>query len=288
MNQERIGKFIAQLRKEKGWTQEEFAERLSVSSKTISRWENGNYMPDISILEIICNELGITVSEFLKGGRIKEEEIITESNRNILSLLELKNKEKRKYKIVFYIGIFLLVILIILCILQSISIAGIKYTDNDDKDTLIWFKDGIYINDKGVEITPFGSRVLNHCGYTAEEKREVTEDNYQECFNNYYSELEIIHYYDGFTLLTDKTDDYTFIGDSRIRIRKLIERVWPFIGSVSKEVEDEYYCFLGLSKYETFILSKYENNKCNLDADICGWLKQEGTKPEFDVDKYCQ
>lgn len=289
MNQERIGKFIAELRKEKGWTQEEFGEILGVSSKTISRWENGNYMPDISILENICNELGITVSEFLKGERIKEEEIITESNKNILDLLENKKREKRKYKKFLFTGIIFLVILLVLCINQAVSLTRMKNIDNDDEDTLIWFKDGVYINNQGVEITPFGSLVLSHYGFKTEDKREVSEEVYQSYLNQYYATLEIIHYY-GYILLTDKTDQKTFIGNDEIRVRKLTGKMWPLLAPAMEEVEgDEYYCFLGFSKYGTYILSKYEDNKCTLDNDICEWLKQDGTKSEFDINNgYCQ
>ena len=59
MNQEKIGKFIANLRKEKKLTQEQLAEKLGVTSKSISRWENGNTMPDVSLFEPLCKELNI-------------------------------------------------------------------------------------------------------------------------------------------------------------------------------------------------------------------------------------
>ena len=67
MNQEKIGKFISKLRKEKNLTQEELAEKLSVSSKSISRWENGKCMPDLSLLIPISKEFGITVNELISG-----------------------------------------------------------------------------------------------------------------------------------------------------------------------------------------------------------------------------
>ena len=73
MNQEKIGKFISKLRKEKNLTQEELAEKLSVSSKSISRWENGKCMPDLSLLIPISKEFGITVNELLSGERMSIE-----------------------------------------------------------------------------------------------------------------------------------------------------------------------------------------------------------------------
>ena len=67
MTNERIGSFIADMRKERKLTQEQLAERLGVSNRSISRWENGKTLPDISLMEDICEALGITISELLNG-----------------------------------------------------------------------------------------------------------------------------------------------------------------------------------------------------------------------------
>lgn len=69
MDIEKTGKFIAECRKKKGMTQEQLAEHLNVTNKTVSRWENGNYMPDISLLIPICSILGISLSELLYGDK---------------------------------------------------------------------------------------------------------------------------------------------------------------------------------------------------------------------------
>ena len=61
MNQEKIGKFIAERRKECNLTQEELAEKLNVNSRSISRWENGKCMPDMSMYNSICEVLGISI-----------------------------------------------------------------------------------------------------------------------------------------------------------------------------------------------------------------------------------
>ena len=67
MTQENIGKFIAEKRKENGMTQELFAEKLGVTNRSISRWENGKTMPDYSLFPIICETLGVEISEILEG-----------------------------------------------------------------------------------------------------------------------------------------------------------------------------------------------------------------------------
>ena len=65
MDQHNIGSFIAVKRREKNLTQEQLADRLGVSNKTISKWETGKCMPDYSLIEPLCKELGITLAELL-------------------------------------------------------------------------------------------------------------------------------------------------------------------------------------------------------------------------------
>lgn len=70
MEQSKIGKFIGQVRKDKNMKQKELADILNVTSKTISRWETGKYMPDLSLFTEISDALDITVNELLQGERI--------------------------------------------------------------------------------------------------------------------------------------------------------------------------------------------------------------------------
>jgi transcriptional regulator with XRE-family HTH domain len=72
MNQIMIGNFITLKRKEKNLTQEELAQKLGVSNKTISKWETGKCMPDYSIIESLCKELDITIQELITGEESKE------------------------------------------------------------------------------------------------------------------------------------------------------------------------------------------------------------------------
>ena len=70
MDQIKTGRFIAALRKEKSYTQEELGRILGVSNKTVSRWENGNYMPDIETLRLLGKEFSVSMEELLEGERI--------------------------------------------------------------------------------------------------------------------------------------------------------------------------------------------------------------------------
>lgn len=74
MDQVKVGGFIAQLRREKGWTQEELGERVGVTNKTVSRWENGNYMPSIELLTLMGREFDVSLNELIEGRRLESEE----------------------------------------------------------------------------------------------------------------------------------------------------------------------------------------------------------------------
>ena len=96
MNQEKIGLFIAKCRREKNMTQEDLAEKLSVSNKSISRWENGKTMMDISLFEPLCNELDISIIELLNGERIndkKKDKLYTKALINYSNKVGSRNKK---------------------------------------------------------------------------------------------------------------------------------------------------------------------------------------------------
>ena len=73
MNQEKIGKFISECRREKQITQEQLAEQLGITSKSVSKWETGNCLPDASKYKPLCEILGITVNELFSGERLNPE-----------------------------------------------------------------------------------------------------------------------------------------------------------------------------------------------------------------------
>ena len=96
MNQEKIGLFIAKCRREKNMTQEDLAEKLGVSNKSISRWENGKTLMDISLFEPLCNELDISIIELLNGERIndkKKDKLYTKALINYSNKVGSRNKK---------------------------------------------------------------------------------------------------------------------------------------------------------------------------------------------------
>ncbi len=95
MNQIKIGKFIAECRKKENLTQAQLAERLNITDRAVSKWENGRAMPDTSIMLELCNILGISVNELLSGGEINMENNNQQNEELLLGLakeLEQKNK----------------------------------------------------------------------------------------------------------------------------------------------------------------------------------------------------
>lgn len=111
MDTKKIGAFIAMNRKKKGYTQEQLAEKLGVTNKTISRWENGHYMPDLSLLEPLSKELDITLNELLAGEEIVKEEAMEYSEQNLIQTIDytgnkIKNEHKKISLFIIGLGIF--------------------------------------------------------------------------------------------------------------------------------------------------------------------------------------
>ena len=103
MDTKKIGKFISENRKRKGLTQEQLGNILGVSNKTISRWENGNYMPDLSLLIPLSETLDISLNELLNGKYITEDKIMETTEKSLKNTINYsKNmlvQEKRKISI---------------------------------------------------------------------------------------------------------------------------------------------------------------------------------------------
>lgn len=90
MDQKRIGAFIAQCRKEKNLTQMQLAETLGITNQAVSKWENGRGMPDVSLLQPLCDVLGISLNELFSGEHISAEEYKGKAEENISKLFKEK------------------------------------------------------------------------------------------------------------------------------------------------------------------------------------------------------
>ena len=92
MDMIKIGKFIAELRKENGYTQEQLAEKLGVTGKTVSRWETGTYLPPIEKLQQISILYSVSMNDILNGEQIGSEEYPQKADENLVAVIE---NEKR-------------------------------------------------------------------------------------------------------------------------------------------------------------------------------------------------
>ena len=96
MDQITIGRFIAQERKQKNYTQRQLADRLGISDKTISKWERGNGFPEVSLLLPLCEELDISVNELLTGERVSDTEYRKKAEENMVNLVKETQESKKK------------------------------------------------------------------------------------------------------------------------------------------------------------------------------------------------
>ena len=113
MDQILIGKFIADERKKRGYSQVELGDKLGVSNKTISKWETGKGFPDIALLLPLCEELEISVNELLSAERLNSEEYDKRAEVNMVTIIEENQKMTKKENILCALTIvFLLVSLI--------------------------------------------------------------------------------------------------------------------------------------------------------------------------------
>ena len=92
MDTNATGRFIAELRKQKGYTQKELAEKLMVTDKAISRWETGKGLPDTSLLKPLGDVLGVSVSELLSGRIIEEADMKDQADKIILESLNYSKR----------------------------------------------------------------------------------------------------------------------------------------------------------------------------------------------------
>ncbi len=112
MNQEVIGKFIADCRKKKKFTQSELAEKLGITDRAISSWENGKNMPDLSLFKPLCEILDITINELLSGERLSKENYQEKLEENIVNTIDYSTKKISKYSgaislIIIIFGLFI-------------------------------------------------------------------------------------------------------------------------------------------------------------------------------------
>ena len=237
MDQIKIGEFISKLRKEKKLTQDDLAEKLGVSTKSISRWETGRNMPDYSILKDLCEILDISVNELINGEKIEKDKIIEEYDNNLINVLkEYKRMKKVKNFLLFsLIGlVYLIIQSVVIVSLCGIMTLGAKVevdtNVNNYKDYMFETAKEQYKDKWGMDETIFPKKITDDMDvkeykmvyYDPWDKQFLSylivkydDDNYQEekVRLTDYKSTEYKNYYSvtGFTkheLLAMNADEY--------------------------------------------------------------------------------
>ena len=130
MDQVKIGKFLSDERKAKGYTQKQLSELLGISDKTISKWECGNGFPEASLLLPLCSKLEITVNELLVGERISQQNYKKKAEENMVNMIREKEENKQKILLTTIIGVIstitFLTLLLVVCFYTDVITLSIK------------------------------------------------------------------------------------------------------------------------------------------------------------------
>ena len=155
MDQIKIGQFISQMRKEKGLTQRQLADELLISDRTVSKWETGKGMPDVSLMMPLCEILGINVNELLSGEKLSDEEYRQKAEENIVNIL---GEKKTNIKRLLTSG----TIFIISGIATGLNLTAIAFGNLNGKSAIMLAVSAVITALLGVA---FGSTVDRRAGY---------------------------------------------------------------------------------------------------------------------------
>ena len=145
MDLKKIGQFLKRLRKETGMTQEQFAEMMGVSGRTVSRWETGSNMPDLDILIQIADYYEVEIKEILDGER-KGEQMNKEMEDTVLKVADYSNHEKKRMagrmSLLFGCG---LIAFTVYLVMEYMGVADVKGIQEDVASAALGFAYGIMI-----------------------------------------------------------------------------------------------------------------------------------------------
>ena len=120
MDQIKIGKFIQGKRKEKGLTQSDLAEKLNITDRAISKWENGICLPDAGTMPLLCEILGISINDLFSGEKVDMKNNEKKLEENLLEMTKLKeNKDKELLTMEIVIGVLSSLVLFVLVFVAS-------------------------------------------------------------------------------------------------------------------------------------------------------------------------
>lgn len=157
MNQEKIGKFIAECRKENGYTQASLAEKLGITDRAVSKWETGKSMPDASIMLELCELLRINANELLTG-----EHIIMDNYKEIAeqNLVEMRTQEEKANKKLMKAESFLIILTVVASL--ALIFSGVLVAESNPMTGIVLCSLGSLIVLLGVA---YGVKLEHDAGY---------------------------------------------------------------------------------------------------------------------------
>ena len=196
MDQKKIGKYIADKRKTLGLTQLQLAEKLNMSDKSVSKWERGVCLPDVSVYTKLCDTLGISLNEFLAGEDLTEKEIISKSEETIINIATDSKKSRQR-------GNLLIVLVIVAALLFFAMFIGFLNEELDED------QDGFF--DKGIVLLPENSAEA----LMVNRFESGNVNLYRYTTNEIYDHMQIKSYWYKDGKLTDENvlQRYSFTGE---------------------------------------------------------------------------
>lgn len=249
MNTQDFGKFISELRKEKGMTQLQLAEKLNVTDKAVSRWETGKNFPDIEIFEDLSKILEVSVSELLEGKRIEKEELIIVSEENVVKQIKKNKKNKKIYLVIIAIVTVLAIFLGFFAMSYSGLFNGVIYNKipcySNDVLTIMNTVDGYISQDSDSE----GEFIINNGFFFFESDKSTNDIFYLSgtCENGRSFYINT-HYYED-----TPEKNHSFIGEFR-KNQEPVEGI-PFDNLKQIVVQLDLSC---LPKYEKYHVRTHE------------------------------
>ncbi|MDD3453360.1 MAG: helix-turn-helix transcriptional regulator [Bacilli bacterium] len=202
MDYQKIGTLISNLRKEKGFTQKELADKLGITDRAVSKWERGHGCPDVSLLDDLSRILDISIIEILKGRKLDTDELV--NNKDLIESMNY-SKESFKNRIRKYVNIAAIFIIIFIILSQIFYMAksfyylNIKYPKSFDSEQIL---NQVEEFNKNISIIKANQGIFNDEEYnkildyiSKLEKRENLENNDFYINKTKFSYLEIIEFY---------------------------------------------------------------------------------------------
>ncbi len=303
MNQELIGKYIAKKRKEKNLTQKDLAEKLSISEKTISKWECGNGLPEISLMQPLCNELDITVNDLLSG-----EDVDNNDSNKVIEYIKYKDNKNRTITSI----IIIIILLITITLLTTAHIKYKKFYETNYNNNTVYRISGSteHLSYNNLILIESPSKTIAISGYieSLDEKDIPIESVYKYVLR--YKKRIIFgnggNIYKQHTMLLEEP-----LGYNELFTEEVLKNKDKWEIDIFYEIDNKkQYETIKLNKYELLSTNKYKNEKVESidngesiytydpNVDLCNSLykdfikrissygfKREGERCEFTLDK---